>query len=148
MSSLGLFRRKKEETKVTEKAKPEEETLLKQLCGDDLELYEVLSRTILLNPAQAVKAGIDSYIQRAAEFEQKGDTRRARIMYQMAGELALYEGKTNQVQAFFKKCADTETNPEMKKTYEFYTRKRNLDKAMKVAKEYYTRTSAPPEKKE
>lgn len=145
MSSLGFFRRKKKEEKVAEKKKLEEKTLLKQLCGDDSELYEVLTRTLLLNPARVLKEGIDSYAQKAAEFEQKGDRLRARIMYKMAGEIALYEGKTDQVQAFFQKCAETETDPEMKKVYEFFTKKKNSDKAVKIAKEYYSRTATSME---
>jgi len=148
MSPLGFFRRKKKEEKVEKTAKSEEKTLLEHLCGEDSELYAALSRTILLNPAQALKESTDSYAQKAAEFEEKGNLMRARILYQVAGETALYEGKTDQVQTFFKKCADTETNPEMKKVYEFYTKKKNLDKAVKVAKEYYARTSPSTEKKE
>ena len=148
MSPLGFFKRKKKEEKVEEKAKPEEKTLLKQLCGEDSELYETLSRTILLNPAQALKEGVDSYLQKAKEFEEKGDPLRARIMYQVAGEVALYEGKTDQVQKFFKKCVETETNPEMQKVYQFYTNKKNLDKAVTVARKYYAQRSSPSEEKE
>jgi len=147
MSPPGFFRRKKTEEKVKEKAIPEEKTLLEQLCGEDSELYAALSRTLLLNPDRALKEGMDSYVQRATDFEEKGSTLRARIMYQMAGQIALYEGKTDHVQTFFKKCANTETDPEMKRVYEFYTKKKNLNKAVKVAKEYYARTSAPSAKK-
>jgi len=142
MSPLGFFRRKKKEEKAGEMIEPKEKTLLEQLCGGDSELYEALSRTILLNPFQALKEGIDSFVQKAKEFEEKGNNLLARTQYRMAGELALYEGNADQVQAFFKKCADTETEPEMKKVYEFYTRKKNLDKAVKVAKEYYSRLLA------
>jgi len=148
MSPPSFLRRKKKEEKLETTAKPQEKTLLEQLCGQDSELYEALSTTILLNPALALEEGIDSYVKKATEFEEKGNSLRARIMYQVAGQLALYEGKTDQVQTFFKKCAETETNPEMKKVFEFYTKKKNLDKAVKVAKEYYARTFAHREKKE
>jgi len=142
MSPPSFFRRKKEEKteKVERKARPPEKTLLEQLCGEDSELYEVLSRTMLTDPSQALQEGIDLYLQKAAGFEEKGNLLRARILYSTAGQIALYEGKADQVQTFFKKCAQTETNPEMKKIYEFYTNKKNLDKALKIAKEYYART--------
>jgi len=145
MCPLGFFKRKKKEEQ--EKAKPEEKTLLEQLCGEDSELYEALSRTTLLNPSQALEQGIESYVRQAKEFEERGNPLRARIMYQMAGQIALHEGKTDQVQEFFKKCAETETNPEMKKAYEFYTTKKNLSKAVTTAKEYYAKTSVTMEKK-
>jgi len=148
MSSLGFFRRRKVEERLEKKAKPEEKTLLEQLCGEDSELYEALSRTILLNPDQVLQEGIDSYVQKATEFEEKGSPLKARIHYQVAGQIALYEGKTDQAQKFFRKCAETETSPEMKKVFEFYTKKKNLDKAVKVAKEYYARMSTLTEKKE
>jgi len=148
MSPLGFFKRKKKEEKMKERAEKEEKTLLEQLCGEDSELYEVLSRTILLDPAQALQEGLDSYAQKATEYEEKGNPLRAKIMYKVAGQIALYEGKTNQVQTFFKKCAETETGPEMKKVYEFYTKKKNLEKAVRLAKEYYAKTSALAEKKE
>ena len=148
MSRLGFFRRKKKEEKVEKKAKTEEKTLLERLCGDDSELYKVLSRTILVNPSLALQEGMNSYIQKAKELEEKGKPLTARVLYQAAGQIALYEGKAYQVQTFFKKCAETETNPEMKKIYEFYTKEKNLNKAVKVAKEYYERMSTLTEEKE
>jgi len=148
MDSPSFLKRKKEEEKPKEKAKPEEKTLLEQLCGEDSELREALNKAILLNPDLAVKEGLDSYVQKAREFEEKGNFWRAKIMYQMAGQIALYEGRTDQVQTFFNKCAEFETIPEMKKVYEFYTKRRNLEKAVKVAKEYYAKASSHTEKKE
>lgn len=149
MSPPSFFRRKKKEDKPKEKkrAEPKKKNILGQLCGKDSELYEALSRTILLNPDQALEEGIDSYVEKATEFENKGNPQGARILYRLAGEIALYEGKADQVQTLFKKCAETETDPEMKQVYGFYKDERNLDKALKVAKEYYAQMPGLAEKR-
>ena len=149
MGPLGFFRRRKEAEKKEEKT-PEstEKSLLQELCKGDTELFSVLNHTVLLNPSRLSEEGIDSYIEKAQEFEKKKDFLRARIHYQVAGELALYEGKLTQVQKFFKKCAELESNPEYKKVFEYYSKKANAEKALKLAQEYYTRTVKPMERTE
>jgi len=142
MGPPSFFRRKKEE----KTPKSTEKSLLEELCRGDTELFSVLSHTILLNPPRLSKEGIDIYIEKAQEFEKKKDFLRARINYQVAGEIALYEGKLTQVQKFFKKCAELESNPEYKKVFAYYSKKANAEKALKFAQEYYTRTVKPMEK--
>ncbi|MFB0513991.1 MAG: hypothetical protein ACETVQ_00290 [Candidatus Bathyarchaeia archaeon] len=138
----SFFRRKKEE----KTPKSTEKSLLEELCKGNTELFSVLSHTILLNPPRLSKEGIDIYIEKAQEFEKKKDFLRARINYQVAGEIALYEGKLTQVQKFFKKCAELESNPEYKKVFAYYSKKANAEKALNFAQEYYTRTAKPIEK--
>ncbi len=36
-----------------------------------------------------------------------------------------------------------ESNPEYKKIFEYYSKKTNAEKAVKVAREYYRRTESP-----
>lgn len=149
MGPLGFFRRRRKEAeKKEEKTESTEKSLLQELCKGDTELFSVLNHTVLLNPSRLSEEGIDSYIEKAQEFEKKKDFLRARIHYQAAGEIALYEGKLTQVQKFFKKCAELESNPEYKKVFEYYSKKANAEKALKLAQEYYTRTAKPIEKTE
>ncbi len=149
MGPLGFFRRRKKAEKKEEKTpKPTEKSLLEELCRGDTELLSALNHTVLLDPLRLHEEGIDSYIEKAQEFEKNKDFLRARINYQAAGEIALYEGNLAQVQKFFKKCAELESNPEYKKVFVYYSKKANAEKALKIAQEYYTRRVKPMERTE
>ncbi len=146
MVSLGIFRRKKE--KEAEVAEPAQKSLLLELCGDDNELYQVLSRTILMNPHMTMKEGIDSYIEKAQGYEDAGEKVRARVAYQTAGEISQFEGKLAQTQKFFKKAAEVDPSYANRKVFEYYSRKEKAERALAVAREYYTKTGKYTEKKE
>jgi tetratricopeptide (TPR) repeat protein len=150
MGSLGIFRRKKEVEGKEEKKTPEstEKSLLEELCKSDTELLSALSHTLLLDPSRLTEEGIDSFIEKAQGLEKNKDFLRARINYQAAGEIALYEGKLEQAKKFFKKCEELESNPEYKKIFAYFSKKANAEKALKIAKEYYARTLEPREKTE
>jgi len=149
MTPFGILRKKeKEEKKEAAVAQPAQKTLLEELCGGDKELYEVLSRTILLNPDITVKEGIDSYVGKAQEYEKTGDYMGARIAYQVAGEISLYEGKLAQIQKFFKKAAEADPNYVNRKFFEYYGKKENAERALTVAQEFYNKTGKHVEKKE
>lgn len=138
MTPFGIFRKKKEEEQ-TELKQPAQITLLEELCGNDRELYEVLSRTILLNPKTAVNEGTNSYAEKAQTHEKEGNHTQARIAYQMAGEISLYEGKLQQAQRFFKKVAEVDPEYSNKTIFEFFSKKENAERAMAVAKKFYTK---------
>ncbi|MDH5783801.1 MAG: hypothetical protein OEZ35_09125 [Candidatus Bathyarchaeota archaeon] len=149
MGPLGIFRKKKKAEKKEEKTpKSIGQSLLEELCRGDNGLLSALNHTVLLDPSRLTEEGIDSYIEKAQEFEKNKDFLRARINYQAAGEIALYEGKLAQVQKFFKKCAELGSNPEYKKVFAYFSRKANAEKAVKIAKEYYAKTLKPREKTE
>lgn len=150
MTPLGFFRKKKEPEKKREekKAKSTELSLLERLCGDDTELLTVLSHTVLIDPGRLRVEGMDFYIGKAEGFEKGKDLLRARINYQAAGELALYEGKLKQAQKFFKKCEELESNPEYKKIFAYFSKKVDAEKALKAAQEYYSQTAKPSGKME
>jgi len=137
MGLLGLFRRKKVKGEEKEASTSSESSLLEKLCGSDVELLNALSRTLLLDPERLSDQGIDFYVKEAEEFEKKNDPLRARIHFQVAGELALYEGKLEQARKFFKKCAELESDSEYKRVFNYYSRKANAEKALKIAQEYY-----------
>jgi tetratricopeptide (TPR) repeat protein len=136
MVPFGIFRKKEKETAV----KPAQKTLLEELCEGNDELYQALSRIILLNPQLTMKEGIDSYIERGQEYEKTGDSVRARVAYQVAGEICLYEGKLVQVQKFFKKAAEADPSFENRNVFEYLSRKENAERALAVAQEFYIKT--------
>jgi hypothetical protein len=142
MTPLGIF--KKKETKKTGEAKttPSKDTLLTELCKGDNELYDALSRTLLLNVESTKSSGgIDARVEKAQEYEKTKDFVRARVEYQVAGELALYEGKVANVQKFFKKAAEVDPSSSFKNIFEYLAKKENAEKAVAVAKEYYSRSA-------
>jgi len=144
MASLGIFKRRKKETEEKVEKKVEEKTLLEDLCKGDNELYSALSRTLLLNPEATKKTGeMDARVEKAQEHEKNKDYVRARIEYQVAAELALYEGKTAQVQKLFKKAAEIDPNYPNRNIFEFFTKKENTEKAIAVAQEYYAHMTKP-----
>jgi Tfp pilus assembly protein PilF len=141
MTPLGLFRRKKEETETTMQAEPG--AMLDELCGGNKELHEALSRTLLLNPEKMVKEGTDFHIAKAEEYEKAGKTTNARIEYQIAGQVALHDGKLPLVQKYFKKALDIEPDSQYKKAFEYFAKKENAERAIAAAREFYAKTGKP-----
>jgi len=144
MPPLGPFRRKEKETpekrKETPAAQPAQKTLLDELCDNDKELQAALSRTLLLNPETTVKEGMNFYAEKAQEYEQAKKPRNARIAYQVAGEIALFEGKLAPVQKFFKKAAEVEPECPYRNAFEYLSKKENAERAVAVAQEFYKKT--------
>jgi tetratricopeptide (TPR) repeat protein len=146
MPPLGLFRKKEKQPAETKKEtrrgpKTERKTLLEELCGTNKELYEALSRTLLLDPEHMVKEGIEPHIQKAEEYEKAQNTMNARIEYQVAGQIALHDGKLPQVQKYFKKAAEIEPNSAYTKAFEYFGKKENAEKAIAIAQEFYAKSA-------
>jgi poly-D-alanine transfer protein DltD len=143
MPLLGFFRRKGKEKATTETKKEaqkaEPKTLLDELCKNDKELQEALSRMLLLNPETVTKEGIETHAQKAEEYEKDQRTTNARIEYQVAGQIALHDGKLPQMQKYFKKAAETEPDYPYKKAFEYLSKKENAEKAIAVAQEFYSK---------
>jgi len=147
MTPLGIFRRKEKAEKPKQASKEQEkaqESLLEQLCKGDNELLDVLSRTLLLD-AEITRdqADVDARAENAQGYEKNKDNVRARVEYQAAGELALYEGKTALAQKYFKKAAEVDPTYVHKNVYDFFAKKENAEKAVAVAREYYAQTAKP-----
>jgi hypothetical protein len=87
--------------KSTEKSKL---TDLEEICGDDKEVYGALFETMYLDPRK-IKMTIDQALEKAKDFEREKDAHRARVMYDIAGGLAIYEGNAARVKQFFGKSA-------------------------------------------
>jgi len=148
MPLLGFFRRKGKEKATTEtekepkeKPKPEVKTLLDELCKNDIELCEALNRALLINPESVTKEGIESHAQKAEEYEKDQKSTNARIEYQVAGQIALHDGKLPQMQKYFKKAAEIEPDSPYKKAFEYLSKKENAEKAIAVAQEFYAKAN-------
>jgi len=149
MSPFGIFKKKKakiEEIAEKKVEKKTQKTLLEELCKGDNELYNALSRNLLLNlEATKIDGEIDTRTEKAQEYERSKDFLKARIEYQVAGQLALHEGQAAQVQKFFKKAAEVDPTYPGKGFFEFFAKKENAEKAITVAREYYARSTNPIE---
>ncbi|MBS7252240.1 MAG: hypothetical protein KIH08_16875 [Candidatus Freyarchaeota archaeon] len=123
--NLSFFKKKKEEEKE-EKAEVKK-TEMEEICGDK-EVYEALHNTMFLDPRKITMTSQEA-AKKAEEFEKSGDLMRARIWYQTAGGLAIYEGNVEKVKEYFGKCKElSQSNYKILKIPE---------KAVQKAQEYY-----------
>jgi len=125
MGLLDRFRKKKKVD--VETARPMSE--LEQLCGDEKETYEALVETMFLNPKK-IGTSMKEAAENAKKFEKAKDFTKARLWYEIAGGLAIYEGNVKKVVESFSKCQ--EIYPDKK-----YLILKNPEKAVAKAQEYY-----------
>ena len=127
MGLLDRFRRKKkEEINV----KPEKSlTELEEICRGNQETYEALSNMMFLNPKK-LDVSISDAAKKAKESEKAKDLLKAKVWYEIAGRLAIYEGDVKKVIEYFSKCE--KISPEAK-----YPILKNPKKAVATAQEYY-----------
>ena len=83
--------------KKKEKQKEEkEESLLKELCGDDAELYDFLGRTLYLDPMAAIsKKDLEILIEEAEKNIKDKNYEEARRKYILAVDKAIFEATQN-----------------------------------------------------
>jgi hypothetical protein len=102
---------------------------LEEICGGDKEVYGALVETMYLDPRK-VRYTIDQAVERAKEFEKQKNAHRARVFYDIAGGLAIYEGNVAKVKLFFAKSA--KLNPDYP-----YPILNVTERAVARAKEFY-----------
>ena len=129
MGLLDFLRKKekKEEAKTATESQ-REITELEKLCGDDKETYEALLNTMFLDPKK-IGVSMKEAAENAKKFEKEKDLTRARVWYQIAGGLAIYEGDVEKVVEYFGKCE--------KLSGTSYPILKNPEKAVAKAQEYY-----------
>lgn len=127
MGLLDRFRRKKKEQKKVESEKSPTE--LQQICGDDQETYEALSNAMFLDPRK-IDVSMSTAAKEAKKLEKAKDLAGARVWYEIAGGLAIYEGDVKKVIEYFGKSE--KISPETK-----YPILKNPKKAVAKAQEYY-----------
>jgi len=129
LSVLDRFRKKKKEEKVEVKSTTTMITELEQICGDDKETYEALLNTMFLDPAK-IGISMKEAAENAKKSEKEKDFLKARIWYEIAGGLAIYEGNVKKVEEFFNECK--KISPDRK-----YQILKNPEKAVAKAQEFY-----------
>jgi hypothetical protein len=129
MGLLDFLKRKEKEEKAETVAELTKQlTELEQLCGDDKETYEALFNTMFLDPRK-IGVSMKEAAENAKKFEKEKDSTKAKLWYQIAGGLAIYEGDIEKVVEYFSKCE--------KLSNEKYPILKNPGKAVAKAREYY-----------
>ncbi len=128
MGLLDRFKRKEKEQKIQVESE-KSLTELEQICGGDQETYEALSNAMFLDPRK-IDASIGTAAKEAKKLEKAKDLVRARMWYEIAGGLAIYEGDAKKVIEYFSKSE--KISPEIK-----YPILKNPKKAVAKAQEYY-----------
>lgn len=118
--------------KAKEKSKATTETMrnltsLEQICGSDRETYEALS-VMFLDPRK-IDVSMKQAVDNAEKAEKEKDVASARMWYQVAGGLAIYEGNTEKVVDYYGEAERV--------TGEKYLILTSPDKAVAKAQEYY-----------
>jgi hypothetical protein len=118
--------------KGKEKSKATTETMrnltsLEQICGGDRETYEALS-VMFLDPRK-IDVSMKQAVDNAEKAEKEKDVASARMWYQVAGGLAIYEGNTEKVVEYYGEAERV--------TGEKYLILTSPDKALAKAQEYY-----------
>ena len=127
MGLLDRFRKKAEEKQVEEVKKTT--TNLEEFCGKDKRVYEALHKIMFLDPRK-IKVSMNEAEEKAKFFEKQKEVQEARMWYDVAGGLAIYEGDVEKVKKYFGKSA--KLSPES-----HYPILKIPEKAVQKAGEYY-----------
>lgn len=129
MGLLDKFRRKKKEEKKINVESEKSSTELEEFLGGDPETYKALSNTLFLDPRK-IGESMDEAVKEAQKSEKAQDFVKAKVWYEIAGGLAIYEGDAKKVKQYFGKCK--EISPETE-----YPILKKPEEAIAKAKEYY-----------
>jgi hypothetical protein len=119
----GIFRKKKDV-----KASEPKMSNLEQLCGGDKETYDSLSPILFLDPRK-IAVPVKQVADNAKKSEKEKDSVSARMWYEIAGGLAIYEGNVEKVVEYYEGA--------QRVTGQKYLILENPEKAVTKAQEYY-----------
>ena len=108
----------------------ENTSTLAQLCGSDLETYQALSH-MFLDPRK-IDVSTKQAADKAKKAEKEKDFTSARMWYEVAGGLAIYEGDTKKVVEYYSGAERVSGKK--------YLILLNPDKAVAKAQEYYKKS--------
>jgi len=129
MGILDKLRGRKKTEEKSPKKVEETTTELEKFLDDDKEAYKALQGTMLLDPKK-VEVSMKEAVEKAKGSEKQRDDIRARVWYEIAGGLAIYEGDAKKVKEYFSKCAKLSPNIE-------YHILKNTERAVQKAQQYY-----------
>lgn len=102
-------------------------TTLEQICGEDTETYAALTY-MFLDPRK-IDTSMKQATDNAEKAEKEKDVASARMWYQVAGSVAIYEGDVEKVMEYY--------NDAERVSGQKYLILKNPDKAVAKAQEYY-----------
>jgi hypothetical protein len=108
-------------------------TTLEQICGSDKETYQALSY-MFLDPRK-IDVSTEEAADNAKKAEKEKDPTSARMWYEVAGGLAIYEGDAKRVAEYYGGAERV--------TGEKYSIVDHPDKAVAKAQEYYKQYLSP-----
>ena len=119
---------------------PREKSLLLEVCGDDIELHYVLSRTMFVNPERFTEEKYVQQIKTGRKYKRGGDLLRARKHFRVAAAVSLYNGNPKQVRERFNGLKIVDPDSELTEIYNFFLTEKNAIKAIKTVKEFYDKS--------
>lgn len=129
MGLLDRFKKKKKKEEKTEVKSTKTTTDLEQFCEGDKETYEALLNSMFLDPKR-IEVSMQEAAENAKKLEKAKDFVRAKMYYEIAGGLAIYEGNVKKVVEYFSECERISQNTK-------YPILKNPEKAVAKAQEYY-----------
>lgn len=126
----------KKEKKVKEKEEKKETSLLKALCGDDAELYDVLGRMLYANPVAAIpKEKLETLIKEAEKSIKNESHEKARQKYRHVVDKAIFEATQhpNERSRYIKIIQDLAS-----KTGDYTFMSKRIEDVMRIASRYYS----------
>jgi len=109
--------------------KMSKKSILEEICSNDKESYLSLQTTMNLDPRK-LEVTEKEALNKAKKFGKEKDRVRARVWYEVAGAIAIYEGDVKKVKKYFEKCAELSPDRE-------YPILKNTKKAVEKARKYY-----------
>ena len=105
---------------------------LRELCGQNDEMYSALSRLLLLDPNKIVSP-LGSFLTEAQDNESKGKKLKAEVGYRVAGSLSLWKGDADGVRKYFAKASTLASGSHSE--YTFLSQR--ADEAIGIARRFY-----------
>ena len=129
---LGLGKQKQKEQSDATAPESVIANRLRELSGDDADLYAAMSHLMFLDPKK-ILLPIDAVLKEAQDNEAQGNKLRAEVMYRIAGGISLFRGDADGVNKYFSKAASFagDSHPE------YQTILKRINQAMTVARKYY-----------
>jgi len=113
---------------------------LKELCGDDTDLYLAMSHLMFLDPKK-IMVPLDGVLKDAQDYEAQGNKLRAEVGYRIAGGISFAKGDLDGVNKYFSKAAALAGNSHP----EYQTILKRSSQAVAIAKQFYEEFGSSPQ---
>lgn len=112
---------------------------LKELCGNDTDLYLAMSHLMFLDPKK-IMIPLDGLLKETQDYEAQGNKLRAEVGYRIAGGISLAKGDLDGVNKYFSKAAALagDSHPE------YQTILKRSSEAVSIASKYYEEFGPSP----